>query len=162
MIYELRNLPPGTRPPMREEDLAALADALGGTPEAIEARLGELIGASRDEAARLRVMILPPLCAVRRARRCRFPPMGEFGDLNQYSLRTRAASRVDRPRRAPVPAMADAPAPMPFPPAYDFAMTANTTVGDPEATARFFDAPRADDDPFSSTAAHGSARSRST
>ena len=39
MIYELRNLPPGTRPPMREEDLAALADALGGTPEAIEARL---------------------------------------------------------------------------------------------------------------------------
>ena len=27
MIYELRNLPPGTRPPMREEDLAALADS---------------------------------------------------------------------------------------------------------------------------------------
>ena len=44
MIYELRNLPVGTRPPMREEDLATLADALGGTPAAIEARLHELIG----------------------------------------------------------------------------------------------------------------------
>jgi len=61
MIYELRNLPPGSRVPLREPDLVALADALGGSPEAIETRLVELIGASQEEAARLRAMILPPL-----------------------------------------------------------------------------------------------------
>ena len=61
MIYELRNLPPGSRIPLREEDLATLADALGGDPETIEIRLMELIGASHEEAARLRAMILPPL-----------------------------------------------------------------------------------------------------
>ncbi|MEX2267965.1 MAG: helix-turn-helix domain-containing protein [Acidimicrobiia bacterium] len=59
MIYELRNLPPGSRIPLRERDLMALADALGGTPERIEARLIELIGMSHEEASRLRVMILP-------------------------------------------------------------------------------------------------------
>jgi len=61
MIYELRNLPPGSRVPLRESDLATLADALGGSAEAIEARLVTLIGASSDEAARLRAIILPPL-----------------------------------------------------------------------------------------------------
>jgi transcriptional regulator with XRE-family HTH domain len=61
MIYELRNLPPGSRVPLREPDLMTLADALGGTPDAIEQKLTELIGASREEAARLRAMILPPL-----------------------------------------------------------------------------------------------------
>jgi transcriptional regulator with XRE-family HTH domain len=61
MIYELRNLPPGSRIPLRETDLATLADALGGAPEVIEMRLMELIGASHEEAARLRAMILPPL-----------------------------------------------------------------------------------------------------
>jgi transcriptional regulator with XRE-family HTH domain len=61
MIYELRNLPPGSRVPLREPDLMALADALGGSPDAIEQKLIELIGASREEAARLRAMILPPL-----------------------------------------------------------------------------------------------------
>ena len=61
MIYELRNLPPGSRIPLRETDLATLADALGGDPETIEMRLMELIGASHEEAARLRAMILPPL-----------------------------------------------------------------------------------------------------
>ena len=61
MIYELRNLPPGSRVPLREADLATLADALGGAPDMIEQRLMELIGASREEAARLRAMILPPL-----------------------------------------------------------------------------------------------------
>ena len=61
MITELRNLAPGSRVPLREPDLVALADALGGNPESIEARLHELTGASREEAARLRAMILPPL-----------------------------------------------------------------------------------------------------
>jgi transcriptional regulator with XRE-family HTH domain len=61
MVYELRNLPPGSRIPLRESDLVILADALGGTPDVIEERLIELIGASHEEAARLRAMILPPL-----------------------------------------------------------------------------------------------------
>jgi transcriptional regulator with XRE-family HTH domain len=61
MISELRNLPPGSRVPLREPDLAALADALGGSPDAIEHRLMELIGAPHEEAARLRAIILPPL-----------------------------------------------------------------------------------------------------
>ena len=61
MIYELRNLPPDSAIPLRESDLSTLADALGGTPEAIESRLVELIGVNRDEAARLRSMIAPPL-----------------------------------------------------------------------------------------------------
>lgn len=61
MIYELRNLPAGSRIPLRQNDLVALADALGGTPEAIERRLVQLIGATPNEAARLRAMIMPPL-----------------------------------------------------------------------------------------------------
>jgi transcriptional regulator with XRE-family HTH domain len=60
MIYELRNVPPGSVVPLRERDLTALADALGGSPERIEARLVDLVGMSREEAARLRSMILPP------------------------------------------------------------------------------------------------------
>jgi len=60
MIYELRNLAPGSTVPLREADLATLADALGGSPEAIEARLVEVVGANREEAARLRAMILRP------------------------------------------------------------------------------------------------------
>jgi len=60
MITELRNLPPGSQVPLRGADLAALADALGGAPDAIEGKLTELTGASAEEAARLRAMILPP------------------------------------------------------------------------------------------------------
>ncbi|HZP29666.1 MAG TPA: helix-turn-helix domain-containing protein [Acidimicrobiia bacterium] len=76
MIYELRNLPPGSRVPLREADLATLADALGGTPDLIEQRLMELIGASREEAARLRAMILPPLS---------LPAVGETASADQYA-----------------------------------------------------------------------------
>jgi transcriptional regulator with XRE-family HTH domain len=61
MIYELRNLPPGSPVPLREPDLTALADALGGTPANIEHRLIEIIGASPEEAGRIRAMILLPL-----------------------------------------------------------------------------------------------------
>jgi transcriptional regulator with XRE-family HTH domain len=61
MIYELRRVPPGAPSPLRQPDLAALADALGGTPESIEARLMQLTGVSHEEAVRLRTMILPPL-----------------------------------------------------------------------------------------------------
>jgi transcriptional regulator with XRE-family HTH domain len=59
MIYELRNLAPGSKVTLRERDLMSLADALGGTPEKIEQRLVDLIGMSRQEAARMREMILP-------------------------------------------------------------------------------------------------------
>lgn len=59
MINELRDLPPGHRIPLRDEDLAALADALGGTPEVIEQRLVELVGTTREDASRLRAMIAP-------------------------------------------------------------------------------------------------------
>lgn len=58
MLSELRNLAPGSRMPLQEPGLVALADALGGTPEAIETALVEQIGASNEEAARLRAMIL--------------------------------------------------------------------------------------------------------
>ena len=61
MIYELRRVPPGAPIPLRQPDLAALADALGGTPESIETRLMQLGGVSHEEAVRLRSMILPPL-----------------------------------------------------------------------------------------------------
>src|SRR5450759_4278013 len=61
MIYELRNLPLGSPVPLRQPDLTALADALGGTPDSIEHRLVEIIGASTEEAARIRAMILLPL-----------------------------------------------------------------------------------------------------
>jgi transcriptional regulator with XRE-family HTH domain len=61
MIYELRRVPPGAPIPLRQPDLDALADALGGTPESIEARLMQLAGVSHEEAVRLRTMILPPL-----------------------------------------------------------------------------------------------------
>jgi transcriptional regulator with XRE-family HTH domain len=59
MIYELRNLAPGSKVTLRERDLMSLADALGGTPEKIEQRLVDLIGMSHQEAARMREMILP-------------------------------------------------------------------------------------------------------
>jgi transcriptional regulator with XRE-family HTH domain len=59
LIDALHAPPSGSPVPLPEADRGALADALGGTPDAIEARLGELIGASRDEAARLRAIIAP-------------------------------------------------------------------------------------------------------
>gem|GEM_PF-2585973 len=132
MVYELRNLPPGSRVPLREPDLVALAEALGGTPEAIEARLVELIGASHEEAARLRAMILPPLS---------LPPVRQSGDMNVYDslgahdLQAPVVDFFSAPRAqdpfsvqpspvgTPVPAMpADMPAPgapAPGPPAMD-------------------------------------------
>ena len=101
MIYELRNLPPGSRVPLREADLATLADALGGAPDMIEQRLMELIGASREEAARLRAMILPPLSLPAAsgdhvARRLRAAPP------DVRPRRRRRAVLLDAARRRPV------------------------------------------------------------
>ena len=59
MVLELRQGNPVTAPSLRHDDLVELAAALGGTPEAIEHRLVELLGAGADEAHELRTMILP-------------------------------------------------------------------------------------------------------
>ena len=59
MIRELRALVPGAPAPWRAEDMAALAHALGGSPGAIEARLVELTGATSDEAAQMRAVLVP-------------------------------------------------------------------------------------------------------
>jgi len=59
MVIEMRDadrLPAAT---LREEDLTELARALGGSPEAIEARLIELIGTDEKGAHDLRSTILP-------------------------------------------------------------------------------------------------------
>ncbi|MET0627404.1 MAG: helix-turn-helix transcriptional regulator [Acidimicrobiia bacterium] len=59
MVLELRNadrLPVVT---LRQEDLTELARALGGSPEAIEARLIELIGTDAEGAHDVRSAILP-------------------------------------------------------------------------------------------------------
>ena len=58
LLYELRSKKPGTRIPLRDHDLDALADALGGTSDAIEMRLIELMHVSRDEAAALTATLL--------------------------------------------------------------------------------------------------------
>src|SRR5262249_26805014 len=113
MTYELRNLPPGPGPPMREEDLAALADTLGGTPEAIEARLHELIGVPREEAARLRAMILPP-----RSLPAASPT--PLPDLAEYAQTPFTAFDAPPTAAAPAPALA------PEAPVFDFAFAATT------------------------------------
>ncbi len=161
MLYELRNLPPGTKPPMREEDLATLADALGGTPEAIEARLHDLIGASREEAARLRGLILPPRPIAAPAAA---PAAGPLPALTDFDPSPMPAAPIVMPMAvsaaappatpmppeadAPVPGAARQPRPMPSypPPAFDFA-TASTSIGDADAADRFFASPHAED-PF--------------
>jgi transcriptional regulator with XRE-family HTH domain len=58
LLYELRSKKPGTRIPLRDHDLDALADALGGSSDAIETRLTELMHVSRDEAASLTATLL--------------------------------------------------------------------------------------------------------
>jgi transcriptional regulator with XRE-family HTH domain len=86
MLYEQRDLPRGSPVPLRQPDLAALADALGGTPDTIKRRLVELIGAS-PEAVRLRATIRTP--------------------------RSRASAPPGHPRMDPYAALAEPEAPPP-------------------------------------------------
>ena len=58
LLYEIRSTKPGTEIPLRDKDLEALADALGGSPDAIETRLIELMDVTRDEAAAIRATLL--------------------------------------------------------------------------------------------------------
>jgi transcriptional regulator with XRE-family HTH domain len=59
MVLELRSVPPEQLASIRQQDLTELARALGGTPEAIEARLTELLGTTDRSATTLRETILP-------------------------------------------------------------------------------------------------------
>ncbi len=119
MIYELRNLPPGSRVPLREPDLIALADALGGTPEAIERRLHELVGASDEEASRLRAMILPPLSLQSGKPVPKTDPAADFAArdeaANDFFSMPRAADPFLPPPAPGTAPLSDAPAP-PFDP----------------------------------------------
>ena len=54
LVRELRQRAPGEPLPLRDDDLAQLATALGGSPERIEASLVELIDVEAAEAAQLR------------------------------------------------------------------------------------------------------------
>ncbi len=58
LVYELRNTSRLERIPLRDDDLDALADALGGEPEVIEQRLMELMDITHEEAMAMRRVIL--------------------------------------------------------------------------------------------------------
>jgi transcriptional regulator with XRE-family HTH domain len=59
MVRELRDAQRVSAVTLREHDLSELAKALGGTPEAIEARLMELLDTDHEQAERLRTDIVP-------------------------------------------------------------------------------------------------------
>jgi transcriptional regulator with XRE-family HTH domain len=62
MVRELRGSQVDTdAPALRQDDLSELADALGGSPEAIEARLKDLLTTNDADARALRSLILPSL-----------------------------------------------------------------------------------------------------
>jgi transcriptional regulator with XRE-family HTH domain len=54
VVYGIRDSKPGTRIPLRDRDLDALATALGDDPEVVETRLVELMDVTREEAAAMR------------------------------------------------------------------------------------------------------------
>jgi transcriptional regulator with XRE-family HTH domain len=59
MVQELRDAQRVSALTLREHDLSELAKALGGTPDAIEARLMQLLDTDRAHAEQLRADILP-------------------------------------------------------------------------------------------------------
>lgn len=58
LVYQLRGLRRGDPIPLRDDDLDALARALGGEPAEIEARLVELMHCTPEEAVRIRKVLL--------------------------------------------------------------------------------------------------------
>jgi len=58
LLTRLRGAKPGEPVALRATDLAAIAEAVNGDPEAVEARIVELLGCTRAEAARLRSQLL--------------------------------------------------------------------------------------------------------
>ncbi|HSO94993.1 MAG TPA: helix-turn-helix domain-containing protein [Acidimicrobiia bacterium] len=168
MIYELRNLPPGTPVPLRQPDLAALADALGGTPDTIEHRLVELLGASPEEAARLRSMILPPLslpsAPVRETPRIDpYAALGtpEVSPAVEQFFADPPATDLFPPSTPGAPPSPFAPSP-PEPPPLNASATDAAPFGTPPADSTSYAAPPSTDlpgpvppppDPFASAAA---------
>ena len=143
MIYELRRVPPGAPLPLRQPDLAALADALGGTPESIEARLMQLAGVSHEEAVRLRTMILPPLSLP--------SPVRDASHQDPYELLNRAddSPAIEQFFSGPGPVDPFAPVGVePF--AADAPPTVDPFTGQP-ATAAALVPPAPTPDPFSAT-----------
>lgn len=63
MVLELRNSREAAPSSIRQDDLCELARALGGTPEAIEVRLMQLLGTDQHNAWQVRSTILPSLGA---------------------------------------------------------------------------------------------------
>jgi transcriptional regulator with XRE-family HTH domain len=59
MVVDLRSGNHADPDSLRQGDLSQLALALGGTPEAIEARLMQLLGSDEHEASELRAAIAP-------------------------------------------------------------------------------------------------------
>lgn len=63
LVRELRNRAPDEPLPLRDDDLKTLADALGGTPQRIEASLVALMDIEAEEAGRLRAVLDRPVRA---------------------------------------------------------------------------------------------------
>jgi transcriptional regulator with XRE-family HTH domain len=61
MVVELREFRELSAAGLRRDDLSELANALGGTPAAIEARLVQLLGADKEQAWRVCTAISPSL-----------------------------------------------------------------------------------------------------
>jgi hypothetical protein len=59
MVVEMRGTECEEGMHLRQEDLRELAAVLGDSPDAIEARLVELIGATTEQARRLRLVLVP-------------------------------------------------------------------------------------------------------
>ncbi|MFO7590171.1 MAG: helix-turn-helix domain-containing protein [Acidimicrobiia bacterium] len=120
MINQLRVLVPGAPVPWRAEDMTALAQALGGTPASIEARLVEVTGASREEAAQMRAILVPTAGAADTFSLGADDPADRAAEFfagpraaDPFAPPPPIAAEVD-PARSPEPvhAMAGAPAPV--------------------------------------------------
>lgn len=107
LVRELRGLGEHDQLPLRDADLAVLAEALGGSPERIESRLVELINCTREEAQAIRRALMK--------RRLVAPAAGFLLGVGTIT-----------------PAVAGADAPDPATPAADVAdATEAVSVGDP-------------------------------
>lgn len=118
-IRELRGAGKLAQLSLREEDLDALASALGDTPREIERRLVELIECSRSEARRLRRAILKRQLVVPVAGfALGIGGLGSATALNGVSpLPQAAVTEDDRASARTIDLEYDAPAPEPAPPA---------------------------------------------
>jgi transcriptional regulator with XRE-family HTH domain len=73
----LQAVPPGGRVPLRGRELDAIAQGLGGERMAVEAAIMQMLRVDRDEAARLRAMLVPDAPRRRRPRALAAAPAPE-------------------------------------------------------------------------------------